>query len=270
MISGVSRVLVNVEMVKYFKREINSKSKYHIAVGHQTIMGTLQLLRPFEPKNPEEWNSQFKEAVSQQKSQGISSLIGQVEFGALKICDKTASAQKMPTLAIITLEKPMFAPRFSRFIGSKLDLDSEGKECRLGFYGLILEFLGSQGVANKHEEEKMNTGESGGAGLSIKVAKIKEKKGVVERVIDGKTLLVKDMFSKETNLQVFLGKPVKVIMKNKEEIHGCIASGFGQSGKVKLALDSEIYSEESEKKLWEEKLVGAEAFASIKIDILLK
>jgi len=58
----------------------------------------------------------------------------------------------------------------------------------LGFYGRIVKIL--------KKEEPMT---------QFKIAKMKERVGSVEKVVDNYTLLGKDLFSKETPIAPFIG-----------------------------------------------------------------
>jgi hypothetical protein len=44
--------------------------------------------------------------------------------------------------------------------------------------------------------------------IPVKLFKKKVKKGVVDRIVDSYSIIVKDLFDKETNLQFFLNKEV--------------------------------------------------------------
>lgn len=67
---------------------------------------------------------------------------------------------------------------------------------------------------------------------SLKVYKIKQKEGVVERKHDEFTVIGKALFKKETNMDLFNG--LKVKLSSGEQ--GVIESGFGQSGKFKVRV----------------------------------
>lgn len=56
------------------------------------------------------------------------------------------------------------------------------------------------------------------------------KKGVVDRVIDNYTIIVKDLFGKEVDVQQFVGK--EVILSNGDV--GKIEGTFGKSGKIRV------------------------------------
>merc|ERR1711879_1023247 len=68
------------------------------------------------------------------------------------------------------------------------------------------------------------------------VFKIKSKTGVVDRLHDADTLIVKNMFKKETNLELF--QNMLVYFSTGER--GKIIGPFGKSGKIKVELLDEI------------------------------
>lgn len=59
----------------------------------------------------------------------------------------------------------------------------------------------------------------------------------MDRIINAYSIIVKDLFDKETNLQNFVGKEVKI---DKCELVGRIEGGFGKSGKVKVLFKESI------------------------------
>ena len=94
-------------------------------------------------------------------------------------------------------------------IASKLDKDIAAKQCRLAFYGQVIQ-LGTADEALYH----------------IKITKDKVKKGRVDRVQDARNIIVKDLFKKETAVEVFMNKGVDVM-----GLKGVINGTFGKSGK---------------------------------------
>lgn len=64
----------------------------------------------------------------------------------------------------------------------------------------------------------------------MKLYKDKLKRGVVDRVVDNYTLIVKDLFSKEMDIQQFAGKEVTLINGQTGKIEGA----FGKSGKIRV------------------------------------
>lgn len=77
--------------------------------------------------------------------------------------------------------------------------------------------------------------------IPVKLFKEKVKKGSVDRVVDSYSIIVKDLFDKETNLQFFIGKEVEI-----DKYIGKIDGGFGKSGKVKVIFKDSIEGQLSE------------------------
>ena len=91
-------------------------------------------------------------------------------------------------------------------------------------------------MASSKEREKV-----AGELVQLKVAKDKQKQGIVERASNSqevesfvgkwkifKQVIVRDLFKKETNIALFSGLRVKLSSGEEGKVEG----GFGQSGKV--------------------------------------
>ena len=70
--------------------------------------------------------------------------------------------------------------------------------------------------------------------------KEKIKLGKVDRINDARNILIRDLFSKETSPDVFVGLMVTVTLTGQQ---GKILGTFGKSGKLKVMLDDEIPAE---------------------------
>ena len=66
----------------------------------------------------------------------------------------------------------------------------------------------------------------------LQVFKIKFREGQVERVTDAYSVICKNLFKKETNIQAFTNLKVTLTSGHR----GIIEGGFGQSGKVKVRI----------------------------------
>jgi selenocysteine-specific elongation factor len=66
----------------------------------------------------------------------------------------------------------------------------------------------------------------------IKLYKDKQKKGIVDRVVDNYTIIVKDLFDKDVNINQFIGK--EIVLESGEV--GKIEGSFGKSGKIRVAF----------------------------------
>lgn len=69
-------------------------------------------------------------------------------------------------------------------IGSKLDSDITDTHCRIAFYGRVINILDNL--------EK------------LKIYKMKEKVGKIDRITSSNQYIVRDLFSKETDLSIVL------------------------------------------------------------------
>ncbi len=64
----------------------------------------------------------------------------------------------------------------------------------------------------------------------VKLFKDKLKKGVIDRVVDNYTIIVKDLFAKDMDVQQFIGKEVMLANGDIGRIDGT----FGKSGKIRV------------------------------------
>ena len=169
--------------------------------GHQTVEGELRLF--------------YNESKVFKANQSYLA-IGEVSEEMMKEAKENEDTK---IFAILTFEKQFYAHIGFKVIGYKPDIDNDEKACRIAFFGTIQKML----------DEKDNE--------QVKLYKKKVKKGVVDRIVDGYSIIVKDLFDKETNLQNFMGKEVQI---DKCEQLGKIDSSFGKSGKVKVIFKQSI------------------------------
>ena len=121
--------------------------------------------------------------------------------------------------ALLEFDNMVVIPPYAKVLGSRLDTDVHTSSCRLAFEGQIVHTFKSE----KYKLEDLN---------QLKVFKLKEKTGVIERANNDYELIGKNMFKKESNLQLFDGFKVKI---STGEI-GFMDGPFGQSGKFKIRL----------------------------------
>lgn len=115
---------------------------------------------------------------------------------------------------MLRFEKPLQVPLHSLLIGSRLDTDIHSNTCRLAFSGRFLCGVDWSSAAER---------------ARLRVYKLKERVGTVDRVVDERTLIGRDLFSKGTDMAQFVGK--KVALDSGEQ--GVIEGSFGQGGKFK-------------------------------------
>eukprot|EP01112_Ceratiomyxa_fruticulosa_P010457 TRINITY_DN2771_c0_g1_i3.p1 TRINITY_DN2771_c0_g1~~TRINITY_DN2771_c0_g1_i3.p1 ORF type:complete len:546 (+),score=96.05 TRINITY_DN2771_c0_g1_i3:121-1758(+) len=220
--------IVSINKVRFFKSEVKSKQQFHITIGHQTIMGSATFFGPGD--------------VSEGASVGGSSERRQ-DVAPLEVSLRSLTLEETPPFdprrdyqyqnflhphsithpphsqfALLEFEQPVICPLKSLFIGSRLDSDIHANNCRIAFYGKLLDFVDPTDKSALFEK--------------LKIYKIKTKKGVIERVHDPQTLIGKDLFKKETDMNLFVGMQVT---KDNGEV-GIIESSFGKTGKFKVAF----------------------------------
>lgn len=216
--------VISVRKIGYFKGSLATRAKFHITVGHETVMAKVTFfgLPPVgasEPtsdnKSPPPLETPFtfdREYFYQDEY-----VVGQGEG---------SSGPDTEQWALLEFERPVTCPSLSLVIGSKLDTDIHANACRLAFQGRLL-----QGFEDKSYAE---------TGLPrLRIYKTKHKEGQVERVTDDYSVIGRSLFKKETNLQLFVG--LKVTLSTGE--NGVIEGGFGQSGKFKIRIQEGLRPE---------------------------
>ena len=204
-------VIIPMRKIRFYKGDITTGSKFHVSIGHATVMGTLTLFSNLE---------QDQDFSFQREYLFVSSL----NDAALKEGDQVEEKAKC-VWALIEFEHPSVIAPGSKVLGSKLDTDIHTSSCRLAFEGQLVTHFDS----DKWKNEKL---------AQLKVFKVKEKTGVVERANNEHELIGKSMFKKEANIGMFTGFKVTFSPGGQ----GILDGPFGQSGKFKIRIDGEIKS----------------------------
>ncbi|XP_061196258.1 selenocysteine-specific elongation factor-like [Saccostrea echinata] len=213
----ISGGIVSVEKIGYYKGTVNSKAKFHITSGHETVMGRVTFFGLHEGapvENGREFDFNLDYVYQEQL---LAKSIGAEESG---------SKHPVQQYAVIEYERPITCPEYCLVIGSKLDTDIHANMCRLAFHGRLL-----IGFKDTQYQQTILP--------KVKVYKTKVREGVVERCNDEYTVIGKNLFKKETNIQNFAG--LKVALSSGE--HGVIEGSFGQSGKVKIRIPEGVKPE---------------------------
>lgn len=194
-------LLISVEKVVYFKQAIKNKSKFHITLGHETVMAKVHLFQSKVPVIDFELEYSYLEEINEDNKNECN-------------------------FAVLELEHPVPVNCNGLAIGSKFDTDIHSNTCRIGFKGNILRVYDSQDFFTSELYQ-------------LKVFKSKQKEGVVERMASPYEVIGKNLFKKETNIQLFMN--LKVTLSTGET--GVIEGSFGQSGKVKIRFMESLKEE---------------------------
>jgi selenocysteine-specific elongation factor len=249
-----------VRKVSYFPGKLAGGNKFHISVGHSTVMATVTFWGARElmattmesnaVENEEQQDQQEDGTVKTGNKKaknptlrGHTSLGGEAEMAGLPRLSfdfdqdflqqdeliETLDGKKDSYLhwALLEFHTPVFCPLDSLVIGSRLDAVDSGSSssCRLAFSGRLVEKLS--------DPPRDAT--------RVRLYAPKEKRGVISRLGDPHRrdddqkvvryeVFGSDLFKKETNMKPFVG--MKLITE-KGEI-GEIKSSFGTSGKFRV------------------------------------
>lgn len=228
-------IICNIEKILHYKSEINSKSKFHVTILHDTVLAKIELFKGSK-------SSSFK---IDQEYEYINSF--PVDL------DKTTTS----IFALLELEKPLIVKPDTLIIGSKLDSDINANFCRLAFYGSALITL-----TQNYRTTFLPT---------LKIFKIKTKMGQVERIPNTYKVIGSSLFKKETNMNLFSGLKVKLTTGDE----GVIDGAFGQSGKVTIRIpkglqDSSLVEKWSKKAKVKSNQEAQESDEKIQIVLQLK
>ncbi|KAM8756732.1 selenocysteine-specific elongation factor isoform 1-T1 [Acanthopagrus schlegelii] len=220
--------VISVRKIGYFKGSLATRAKFHITVGHETVMAKVTFFG-LPPAGASESPSDTKPPPPQPCSLETPFTFDREYFYQDEYMSGQSEASSGPDpdqWALLEFERPVTCPLLCLVIGSKLDTDIHANACRLAFQGRLL-----QGFEDKSYAETSLP--------RLRIYKTKHKEGQVERVTDDYTVIGRNLFKKETNLQLFVG--LKVVLSTGET--GVIEGGFGQSGKFKIRVQEGLCPE---------------------------
>uniref|UniRef100_A0A3Q3NG87 Selenocysteine-specific elongation factor n=1 Tax=Mastacembelus armatus TaxID=205130 RepID=A0A3Q3NG87_9TELE len=220
--------VISIRKIGYFKGSLATRAKFHITVGHETVMARVTFFG-LPPVGASEPLSDSKPLPSQPCCLETPFTLDREYFYQDEYLTRQGEPSSGPDpeqWALLEFERPVTCPSLCLVIGSKLDADIHANACRLAFQGRLL-----QGFEDKSYTET--------ALPHLRIYKTKQKEGQVERVTDDYTVIGRNLFKKETNLQLFVG--LKVALSTGET--GVIEGGFGQSGKFKIRIQEGLRPE---------------------------
>lgn len=169
-ISHTQIAIISLNIIKYYKLAIKSKSKFHINIGHETIMAKCTLFTSEKPdfdiKDEYEYLDEYSQWISLPENKYI--------------------------FCLLEFEQSISIVPGSLLIGAKLDMDVNTTQCRIAFWGKILPKQSDISLDN------------------IRIYKEKTKEGHVQRVIDDHAVIVDHMFKRESNRGMFIGQPIRL------------------------------------------------------------
>ncbi|XP_014240296.1 selenocysteine-specific elongation factor [Cimex lectularius] len=165
-ISPLFAVVIKMKKVTYYRNTISSGSKYHVSIGHETVIAKLTLFLELSEK---------------------------AEFNLDKdylFLDEYNDSEQRVCYALLQFEHSVLSPSNSLIIGSKLDMDVNAPSCRLVFHGISL-----FDVSDRNYETSLLP--------KLKLFKYKQKTGVVYKMNNSTDIIAKSLFKKETKMYNF-------------------------------------------------------------------
>ncbi|KAL7635854.1 UNVERIFIED_CONTAM: hypothetical protein RMT77_013671 [Armadillidium vulgare] len=239
--------LAVIYRISYYKQSVNSKAKFHISLGHDTVMSTVTFFGTNE-------NTSLENGFNFETEYPF-----QAELLDVNKLESSETYKPLQQFALIEFERVVPVRQNSSFIASKLDMDIHSNMCRLAFWGTVLYPL-----LDNYKKETYP---------KLKVYKDKLREGIVERMNNDSELIVKNLVKKGTDITLFQGLKVSLCSGEK----GLIDSYFGQSGKVKIRLLNDL-NDDTKKKLKAiadskkkgKKTVDANTVGNVPIKVILK
>ncbi|XP_062504162.1 selenocysteine-specific elongation factor-like isoform X2 [Corticium candelabrum] len=229
-LSTLYAAIVSMHKIQYFKGAVSSKSKFHVTVGYDTVMARLSLFgTPTDSQHVPSPDFSFDREYCHQDELLVEPSTKSKTEAAAAVADSLDKKTDIVVgrqFGLLEFERPVTCPSNSLIIGSRLDTDIHSNMCRIAFHGHIIE-----GLTDKFYPETVLP--------KLKVFKVKKREGVVERLQDEYTVIVRSIFKKETNMQLFAGLRVK--LSTGED--GVIEGSFGQSGKSKVRIPAGLLQE---------------------------
>lgn len=211
----INAAIMKITKINYFKGNVATKAKFHITVAHETVMGRGTFFGLYEGKDNQDLAEDFDFSHDYLYQDELLNLAESKKVGDGEAPVKLPVAQ----FALVEFEKPIICGKNFLVIGSKLDTDIHSNTCRLAFHGRLVEPIVDPNYAATFLPR-------------LRVYKDKQREGIVERKVDEYSVICRNLFKKETNMDTFVG--LKVTLSSGEQ--GMIEGGFGQSGKIKVRI----------------------------------
>lgn len=218
----VSAAVVAVEKIKFFKFPCVTKGKFHVTVGHATVIGVAEFFSmesgPREKLAP---GVDIKQLPWQSFDEEQEYLYQE------ELAPTSKEFPRGCQFMLVRFETPIPCPAGSLLIGSRLDTDIKKEKyantCRLAFHGKMLQFIDAE---NPDELRQ------------LRVYKTKERTGVLDRVNDATSGIGRGMFNKNSDISIFVRLKVSLCSASGEveadSPVGVIGGSFGKSGKFKV------------------------------------
>lgn len=278
-----------VRKVPYFPGPLKCGAKFHISVGHATIMavvtfwGAHELAESYHHTSDGEFGTDGSALPKGKKSKlllGHSSLGGDADMAGLprlkfdfnesflhqdqmlETLNGDQDAGNLLHWALIDFQTPLYCPLDSLIIGSRLDMDTDASlssSCRLAFAGRLIEKVDPVVDSTR-----------------LKIYTPKEKQGVVAKLGDPfrrecdqevvrYEIFGDSLFKKETNMKLFSGMKLVTQAGDVGEIKG----SYGTAGQFRVWFPAGTQAKEGDALILKFKRFAHDEKKGMHQDILL-
>eukprot|EP00731_Ephydatia_muelleri_P025051 Em0017g134a len=227
---SITAGIIQVYKIPYHKSPCTTGSKFHITIGHETVMAKTTFFGCEQPpSSANTFDVSRSYLFQEQMLESAGKLTKASSVAQPSSVESSVVSGSQTQYALLEFEKPVICAANSLVIGARLDIDAYIQycvclcvcvnTCRIAFHGVLL-----------HSSEDLEYQKS--FLPQLKVYKLKTKEGVVERIQDERTVIGRGLFKRETKIQSFLGLTVKL---SSGEL-GIIEGAFGTSGKFRVNI----------------------------------
>ncbi|KAL5479963.1 hypothetical protein EMCRGX_G023569 [Ephydatia muelleri] len=217
---SITAGIIQVYKIPYHKSPCTTGSKFHITIGHETVMAKTTFFGCEQPPSSANTFDVSRSYLFQEQIlESAGKLTKASSVAQPSSVESSVVSGSQTQYALLEFEKPVICAANSLVIGARLDIDAFSNTCRIAFHGVLLP------SSEDLEYQKSFLPQ-------LKVYKLKTKEGVVERIQDEKTVIGRGLFKRETKIQSFLGLTVKL---SSGEL-GIIEGAFGTSGKFRVNI----------------------------------
>jgi selenocysteine-specific elongation factor len=203
---STSTLIATVHKVRFHTRAVDAGQKFHISIGHMTVMGTMRFFASSHqgaaraakndgdgnPKHVAMASTEFDFAGEYQHLDALPEASALVyDTTSVTVAGHPAKAQHCATsyYAVVLLERPVTTVLGATLIASHLDADVHINSCRLAVMGSVMCTSGL---------------EAPDAWRSIHAVKYKQKRVSIDRVIDPRTCIAKGLVQPKEGLDMKL------------------------------------------------------------------
>ncbi|XP_026863590.2 selenocysteine-specific elongation factor isoform X2 [Electrophorus electricus] len=206
--------IITVQKIEYYRGALCSRAKFHITIGHETVMARVSFFSRTSLSSQSEVPSSGSPSAEEATPDPFS-FDWEFHYQEEYLTGKgETEGQEQEQWALLEFERPVTCPPLCLVIGSRLDSDIHSNTCRLAFHGKLLE-----GFEDKNYTETSLP--------RLKISKDKHKEGAVERVTlsSGETGVIEGGFGQSGKIKIRVPEGLK------EETKQLLSSSSKKKGK---------------------------------------